>query len=88
MKPFKKIAIAALAASVAGTALTAGLSASAQSGPADADGGNTLNSLQASVSRIWAGTADMMISARGTVAMEAGVTSNVFSSVSTPTTTA
>ncbi len=34
MKPFRKIAIAALAASVAGTALTAGLSASAQTGVA------------------------------------------------------
>ena len=39
MKPFKKIAIAALAASVAGTALTAGLSASAQNATANQDGG-------------------------------------------------
>ncbi|WP_269581347.1 EF-hand domain-containing protein [Roseibium sp. Sym1] len=39
MKPFKKIAIAALAASVAGTALTAGLSASAQDPAANGDGG-------------------------------------------------
>lgn len=39
MKPFKTIAIAALAASVAGTALTAGLPAYAQSGAANADGG-------------------------------------------------
>ena len=39
MKPFKTIAIAALAASVAGTALTAGLPAYAQSGVANADGG-------------------------------------------------
>ncbi|PVB61015.1 calcium-binding protein [Labrenzia sp. 011] len=42
MKPFRKIAIAVLAASVAGTALTAGLSASAQSGPADGDGGKQI----------------------------------------------
>lgn len=39
MKPFKTIAIAALAASVAGTALTAGLPAYAQSGAANASGG-------------------------------------------------
>jgi len=39
MKPFKKIAIAALAASVAGTALTAGLTASAQDTAATGDGG-------------------------------------------------
>lgn len=39
MKPFKTIAIAALAASVAGTALTAGLPAYAQSGAANAGGG-------------------------------------------------
>ncbi|WP_428650099.1 EF-hand domain-containing protein [Roseibium sp.] len=39
MKPFKTIAIAALAAGVAGTALTAGLTASAQDGPANGDGG-------------------------------------------------
>lgn len=39
MKPFKKIAIAALAASVAGTALTAGLTASAQDTAASGDGG-------------------------------------------------
>jgi len=38
MKPFKKIAIAALAASVAGTALTAGLTASAQDTAATGDG--------------------------------------------------
>ncbi|WP_299816826.1 calcium-binding protein [uncultured Roseibium sp.] len=42
MKPFRKIAIAALAASVAGVALTAGLSASAQSGPANGDGGKQM----------------------------------------------
>jgi Ca2+-binding EF-hand superfamily protein len=42
MKPFKKIAIAALAASVAGTALTAGLSASAQDTAASADGGKQM----------------------------------------------
>ncbi|WP_420411499.1 EF-hand domain-containing protein [Roseibium sp.] len=41
MKPFKTIAIAALAASVAGTALTAGLPAYAQSGAASAGGGQT-----------------------------------------------
>lgn len=39
MKPFKTIAIATLAASVAGTALTAGLPAYAQSGAANAGGG-------------------------------------------------
>ncbi|MHA7772055.1 EF-hand domain-containing protein [Roseibium sp. M-1] len=39
MKPFRKIAIAALAATVAGTALTAGLSASAQNAAASGDGG-------------------------------------------------
>ena len=39
MKPFRKIAIAALAATVAGTALTAGLSASAQNATASGDGG-------------------------------------------------
>jgi len=39
MKPFRKIAIAALAATVAGTALTAGLSASAQNSAASGDGG-------------------------------------------------
>ncbi|MCV0424073.1 MAG: calcium-binding protein [Roseibium sp.] len=42
MKPFKKIAIAALAASVAGTALTAGYSASAQTAAATADGGKQI----------------------------------------------
>jgi Ca2+-binding EF-hand superfamily protein len=42
MKPFKKIAIAALAASVAGTALTAGLSASAQGVSASGDGGQNI----------------------------------------------
>ncbi|TYC65229.1 calcium-binding protein [Stappia sp. BW2] len=42
MKPFKKIAIAALAASVAGTALTAGLSASAQNATANQDGGQQI----------------------------------------------
>ncbi|WP_299480866.1 EF-hand domain-containing protein [uncultured Roseibium sp.] len=42
MKPFKKIAIAALAASVAGTALTAGLPAFAQSGVAAGDGGQQI----------------------------------------------
>jgi Ca2+-binding EF-hand superfamily protein len=42
MKPFKKIAIAALAASVAGTALTAGLSASAQNATANQDGGQRI----------------------------------------------
>jgi len=41
MKPFKTIAIAALAASVAGTALTAGLPAYAQSGAANAGGGQS-----------------------------------------------
>ncbi|MEO9527535.1 calcium-binding protein [Roseibium sp.] len=39
MKPFKKIAMAALAASVAGTALTAGLTASAQDTAASGNGG-------------------------------------------------
>ncbi|WP_068413990.1 calcium-binding protein [Labrenzia sp. OB1] len=42
MKPFRKIAIAALAASVAGVALTAGLPASAQSGSANGDGGKQM----------------------------------------------
>ncbi len=42
MKPFKKIAFAALAASVAGVALTAGLSASAQNGPASGNGGQEI----------------------------------------------
>ncbi|MEM9631058.1 MAG: calcium-binding protein [Pseudomonadota bacterium] len=42
MKPFKKIAIAALAASVAGTALTAGMSASAQTAAATGDGGKQI----------------------------------------------
>jgi Ca2+-binding EF-hand superfamily protein len=42
MKPFKKIAIAALAASVAGTALTAGLPASAQGVSASGDGGQNI----------------------------------------------
>jgi len=42
MKPFKKIAIAALAASVAGTALTAGLTASAQDTAASGDGGTRM----------------------------------------------
>ena len=42
MKPFKKIAIAALAASVAGTALTVGYSASAQTAAATADGGKQI----------------------------------------------
>lgn len=42
MKPFKKIAIAALAASVAGTALTAGLSASAQDTAATGNGGQEI----------------------------------------------
>ncbi|GAA0773007.1 calcium-binding protein [Roseibium denhamense] len=42
MKPFKKIAIAALAASVAGTALMAGVPASAQNGGADRDGGQNV----------------------------------------------
>lgn len=41
MKPFKKIAMAVLAASVAGTALTSGLSAYAQSGVANGNGGQT-----------------------------------------------
>eukprot|EP00903_Cladosiphon_okamuranus_P001795 g1793.t1 len=42
MKPFKKIAIAALAASVAGTALTAGLPALAQDTAAAGDGGKQM----------------------------------------------
>lgn len=42
MKPFKKIAIAALAASVAGTALTAGLPALAQDTAAAGDGGKQI----------------------------------------------
>ena len=46
MKPFKKIAIAALAASVAGTALTAGLPAFAQSGTASGDGGQNIQQAQ------------------------------------------
>ena len=46
MKPFKKIAIAALAASVAGTALTAGLPAFAQSGTASGDGGQKIQQAQ------------------------------------------
>ncbi|MEP3045895.1 MAG: calcium-binding protein [Roseibium sp.] len=45
MKPFKKIAIAALAASVAGTALTASLPAYAQSGSANADGGQEIQNM-------------------------------------------
>ncbi|WP_305984166.1 EF-hand domain-containing protein [Roseibium sp. MMSF_3544] len=45
MKPFKKFAIAALAASVAGTALTAGLPASAQSGAATGDGGQQMEQI-------------------------------------------
>lgn len=42
MKPFKTFAIAALAASVAGTALTAGLPAMAQGAPAARDGGGQM----------------------------------------------
>ncbi len=46
MKPFKKIAIAALAAGVAGTALTAGLSASAREGSANGNGGQQAKGIQ------------------------------------------
>ncbi|WP_421983650.1 EF-hand domain-containing protein [Roseibium sp.] len=46
MKPFKKIAITALAASVAGTALTAGLPAFAQSGDAAGNGGQQIKQVQ------------------------------------------
>lgn len=46
MKPFKKIAITALAASVAGTALTAGLPAFAQSGDAAGNGGPQIQQVQ------------------------------------------
>lgn len=46
MKPFKKIAITALAASVAGTALTAGLPAFAQSGDAAGNGGQQIQQVQ------------------------------------------
>ncbi|MEP2704667.1 MAG: calcium-binding protein [Roseibium sp.] len=45
MKPFKTIAIAALAASVAGTALTASLPAYAQSGAANSDGGQEIQEM-------------------------------------------